>query len=95
MKKTKVMVRTYSAGVFYGHLKSHKGKQVILTNARRVWYWSGAASLSQLAMEGTSDPNNCKFPCEVKQVTLTEAIELIPMTDQAVRCLDGVEVWRK
>ena len=50
-----VIVRTYSAGVFAGNLKSRDGKEVTLTNARRLWYWSGAASLSQLAVAGTGD----------------------------------------
>ena len=70
-KKLKyVIVRTYSAGVFAGELESKNGQEVVLRNARRIWYWSGAASLSQLAMEGTSDPMNCKFPCEVDKVEL-------------------------
>ena len=45
------MVRTYSAGVFLGTLKSREGKEVVLKDARRMWYWDGAASLSQLATE--------------------------------------------
>ena len=57
MKKEKVgkyvIVRTYSAGVFSGNLKSRNGQEVVLTNARRLWYWAGAASLSQLAVDET------------------------------------------
>ena len=56
------MVRTYSAGVFAGTLKSRDGKEVVLNDARRIWFWDGAASLSQLATEGTTKPQNCKFP---------------------------------
>ena len=52
--KKYVIVRTYSAGVFAGTLESKEGKEVILSNARRLWYWKGAASLSQLAMEGVT-----------------------------------------
>lgn len=55
-KRKYVIVRTYSAGVFAGNLKSRNGKEVVLTNARRLWYWAGAASLSQLAVNGTSKP---------------------------------------
>ena len=93
-KKT-VMVRTYSAGVFMGELVSRKGQEVVLTNARRIWYWSGAASLSQLAMEGTSDPANCKFPVAVPSVTLTEAIEILDVTPEAQASIAAVKVWRE
>ena len=54
-----VIVRTYSAGVFAGNLESKQKDEVVLSNARRIWYWDGAATLSQLAMEGTQKPENC------------------------------------
>lgn len=87
------IVRTHSAGVFAGTLHSRDGKEVVLHNARRIWYWSGAASLSQLAMEGTKDPSNCKFPCPVDEILLTEAIEVIPCSDTAIASIQGVSVW--
>lgn len=89
-----IMVRTQSAGVFAGYLKSRNGKEVVLSEARRIWYWDGAASLSQLAMEGTSKPEKCKFPCEVSEVTLTETIEMIPITEKAKKSIAGVPIWR-
>lgn len=89
------MVRTYSAGVFYGGLKERNGKEVTLVNARRVWYWEGAASLSQLAQSGTSNPDGCKFPEAVSEVLLTEAIELIPVTEKALVTLNAVAIWKK
>lgn len=92
---TDVLVRTYSAGVHVGTLASRDGKEVVLTNARRIWYWTGAASLSQLATEGTKDPKNCKFPCPVEQILLTEAIEIIPLTPAAQQSIDAVPVWKK
>ena len=92
--KKMVIVRTYSAGVFAGELISRKGKEVKLKNARRLWYWAGAASLSQLAQEGTSQPNSCKFPCAVDQIELTEAIEILSMTEKACQSIDGVPVWK-
>lgn len=89
-----VIVRTYSAGVFAGVIIDKEGKEVQLKNARRLWYWEGAASLSQLAMEGTSKPDECKFPCEVDTITLTEAVEIIPCTKKAVKSIKGVAVWK-
>jgi hypothetical protein len=89
-----VIVRTYSAGVFAGELKSRNGKEVELLNARRLWSWAGAASLSQMAMEGTSKPNDCKFPCEVSSVILTEAIEILPCTEKSKNSIKGVKIWK-
>jgi hypothetical protein len=90
-----VIVRTYSAGVFAGYLKEREEKHAILVKARRIWYWDGAASLSQLAMEGTSKPNNCKFPCEVDEVILTEAIEILTCTEKARLSIQGVAKWEQ
>ncbi len=89
------IVRTYSAGVFAGELFSLVGKHAIMHNARRLWYWTGAASLSQLAMEGTKSPQSCKFPCVVNRVELTEVIEVIEMTDDAVKSINEVPVWKQ
>ena len=89
------MVRTYSAGVFAGTIVSRKGKEVLLKNARRIWYWTGAASLSQLAMSGTSQPEKCKFPEPVKEVLLTEVIEIIPITAMAKKSIEGVAIWKQ
>lgn len=94
-KKSKyAIVRTYSAGVFAGEIVKRNGKEVEMKNARRLWYWAGAASLSQLAMEGTSTPDKCKFPCPVESVILTEAIEIIPCTAKARKSIEGVSVWQ-
>ncbi len=89
------MVRAETAGVFYGTVSKIQGSEIIIDKARRVWYWEGAASLSQLATDGTSKPENCRFPCVVSQVYLDKVCEIIPMTDKAILSLNGVSVWRK
>lgn len=96
MKKNRyVIVRARSAGVFAGELVSSKGTEVVLKNARRLWYWSGAASLSQLAMEGVKNPEGCKFPCEVASVELLEAFEILDTTPEARSSIAAVPVWAK
>lgn len=94
-KKQYVIVRTYSAGVFAGNLVSKKGKEVVLENVRRIWYWDGAASLSQLAVDGTSKPNTCKFPVPVSRIELTEAIEILDVTPKAKKSIESVPIWEK
>lgn len=88
------IVRTYSAGVFAGYVSSRNGTEVVLKKARRLWYWVGAASLSQLAEEGSSNPKECKFPCEVSTITLTQAVELLDVTAKAKANIASVPIWK-
>lgn len=88
------IVRTYSAGVFAGYVESREGKEAVIRNARRIWYWEGAASLSQLAVDGTSKPDKCKFPTEVDRITVTEVIEILDVTQKAKESIEGVPVWK-
>ena len=86
------IVRTYSAGVFAGYFQSRKGQEVSLKKARRLWYWKGAASLSQLAIDGVKCPGECKFPAAV-DVELMQAIEILPVTKKAQKIIESVPVW--
>lgn len=89
-----VIVRTRSAGVFAGYLASRDGSEAVVKKARRLWYWSGAASLSQLAVDGVKKPDECKFPVEVEEILLTEVIEILSVTEKAKQSIDGVKVWK-
>jgi hypothetical protein len=95
MKDNRKIVRTYSAGVFFGTVKIRKGQEVVMTNARRLWYWNGAASLSQLAQEGTKLPASCKFPQAVDRVELLQAIEILDTTPAARASIDSVPAWKQ
>lgn len=90
----KVIVRTYSAGVHYGTLVEKNGSEVVLENAIRIWYWNGAASLSQLAVDGTNKPDDCKFSVSVSDITV-EMIEILPAEEKAQRSIEGITPWKK
>jgi hypothetical protein len=90
-----VIIRTYSAGVHFGYLKSRTGKEVELVNSRRVWYWKGANSLSQMAIDGVQSGDECKFAMTVNKIVLTEAIEIINCSEKARLNLEAVPVWKK
>jgi len=90
-----VIVRTYSAGVFAGFLESRNGQEVVMREARRLWYWKGAASLSQLAVDGVSCPEECKFPVAVDRVELLQAIEILDVTSKARESILSVKVWEE
>jgi len=87
-----VIVRTYSAGVFAGWLEKRNGKEAKLREARRLWYWKGAASLSQLAVDGVKYPLECKFSKPVDE-EVTEVIEVIGVTEKAKKSISEVKEW--
>lgn len=89
-----VVIRTYSAGVHVGYLAKRNGRESVLREAIRIHYWDGAASLSQLAMEGVTKPQNCRFSMAVDEIILTETIEIIPCTEKARLNLQGVKTWK-
>lgn len=91
----KVIVRTYSAGVHFGTLVAKVGQEAILKDSRRVYSWVKAATLSQLAMEGDKDIENCKIAMTINEILLNRVIEIIPMTDAAISNLYGVKEWKK
>ena len=88
------IVRTQSAGVFAGYVAERDGQEVVLVNARRLWYWEGAASLSQMAQMGVSKPKSCKFAMPVDRVVLLQAIEILDVTKTAQENLETVPIWK-
>ncbi len=89
------MVRTKNAGVFAGTVVERDGQEVVLKKARRIWFWDGASTLSQLAVDGTSRPEKCKFPTPVDEVVLFEVIEIIPISDAAAKSIESVPEWKQ
>ena len=78
-----VVVRTYTAGVHIGELAKRAGKEVTLKNARRLWRWSGANTLNEVATRGV-DENFTRISEPVGEIALTEAIEVIACSKEAV-----------
>lgn len=95
MLNKKVIIRADKAGVLFGTLKEKNGSEVTLTDCRRIWYWDGAASISQLAAEGTKVPDKCKFTMPVSEITVLGVIEIIPCSEQAIKSIEGVAEWKR
>lgn len=75
----KSIIRTNRAGVFFGEIEKQEntpaGVIVTIKNCRRIWYWEGAASLSEMANKGVRYPSRCKFPAPVASITVRAFIE--------------------
>ena len=90
-----VITRARNSGCHAGYLKNRKGAECELINSRRLWSWSGASTLSQLAVDGTNDVDNCKFPCAVPELILTDVCEFLFCTEQARKSIQGVKIWQQ
>jgi len=94
-----VMIRSYAAGVFYGYLKEKKaelnGVNITLLKAKRIHYWDGACSLTQLAIDGSKASSNCRITEAIESQFIANVIEILPMTDTAKSNLDEVKIWKK
>ena len=93
----KSIIRANRAGVFFGEIEKQEntpaGVIVTIKDCRRIWYWDGAASLSEMANKGVRYPSRCKFPAPVASITVIGVIEIIPCTDEAVKSIESVPVW--
>lgn len=88
------LIRCDRSGVFAGYLKSLNDRTAIIIDARRIFYWTGAASLSQLAIDGTKSPNSCKFPEAVSKIQVTDVIEVLDVTEKAKKSINSVAIWK-
>ena len=88
------IVRGDRSGVFAGNIKERNGREVTMSDVRRLWHWEGACSISQLALDGTTEPRECKFTVALDEITLLDAIEIIPCTDKAEKSIRSVAEWK-
>ena len=83
------------AGVFFGTLESETftpaGKAVSLSNSRRIHYWEGAASLSQVSQEGIASGRVAMVE-PIKEIV--GVIETTPLSEAAVANLENQPVWK-
>ena len=91
----KCIFRGDRSGVFYGTLTnvSDDFKAAEIKDCRRLWYWAGANSISDLAIKGTKKPKNCNITKAVERIVLTDVIEIIPCTDVAISNIESVKEW--
>ena len=104
-KKTKkkvakqfVIVRCSNAGVHAGYLEKQTSQHVVLTDARRIWYWNGAASLSEIAVYGLNPTKSSasKIAAKVPSVQLrqSDVCEVIVCLPAGRDSIQGQPEWR-
>lgn len=91
----KVILRADKAGVFFGTLNKREGNDVQLLNCRKLYFWSGANAVEQIALEGVKNPENCKFTVIVDEMTITNPTQIIPCTEMAIKNIENTPIWKR
>lgn len=89
----KCIIRCDRSGVFFGTIAEMEGQRARLTNVRNIWWWEGSASVMQLAIEGTKSPRGCKITVTVSEIVVTDVIQVIPCTAEAIANLEAIKPW--
>lgn len=93
-----VIARCTQAGVHAGYLERQTRDHVILVDARRIWYWSGAASLSEIAVYGLNPEKaaSSKIGAMVSRIQLrqSDVCELIACNPAGAASVEGAPTWR-
>lgn len=91
------VIRADKAGVFIGKIIEESGGTIIANNLRRLYYWSGALDVTQLAKEGVGNPSRCKFSVQLGDddiSTIYNVIEIHSCTEKALHTIQGVPAWK-
>lgn len=91
------IIRADRAGVFIGKIVEEKGAVLTITNARRLYYWSGALDVVTIATNGVSKPSNCKFSAQLgddDKSTILNVIEYHPLSEIALQTINSVSAWK-
>lgn len=81
-----VIVRCRDAGVHAGVLEAASGREALLTESRRLWYWKSkkGSFLSGVAVDGLDAASKLGAPIRVH---LTETCEIIECSSEAERTI--------
>lgn len=95
MENKYYIIRGDRSGVFFGRIAGRNGQEVELRNVRKLWYWDGSCAVEQLAVDGVTNPSNCKFTVVVPGMVVTDAIQILPCSDKAAKILGEVKAWKR
>ena len=89
------IIRSCASGVHFGEVAETRdtvhGLSVTLKNSRRIHYWEGACSLSQVAMDGIKAG---RVAMELPSIQVENVIEIIPMSESSIDNLKNQPVWK-
>jgi hypothetical protein len=91
------VIRAERAGVFFGKILSVEGDTLQVSNLRRLYKWSGALDVIQIAADGV-DGSSCKFSVQMgdnDKSAIMNVIEFHPASEKSIQSINNVQAWKR
>ena len=88
------IVRSNLAGVFFGILTNKVGEELTLSKARKFYFFSGANTVEDLAVQGALNVKNNKLTVEVEEIVISKFEQILPCTKEAVKQIKTIPIWK-
>ena len=88
-----VIVRSNEAGVFFGILSAKEGTELTLTNARKVYYWSGAACVEEMSQHGIQNLKDSKLTIFVDTIIISNYVQILFCSEEAIENIKNAKSW--
>jgi hypothetical protein len=90
----KIIARIDRAGVFHGTLAAKDAETTTMTDVRRIYYWRGALSVTDMSVTGVKAGSKVTVPAKRVEFETAKVIELIECTDKASKSIESIEPWK-
>ena len=90
----KIIARIERAGVFHGVLDYKDAEITRMTHVRRIYYWQGALSVTDMAVNGISAASKVTVPASVVEFDTPQVVELIECSNEASQVIENITPWK-
>jgi hypothetical protein len=89
----KIIARIDRAGVFHGTLDHIDNDIMRLKDARRIYYWNGALSVTDMAANGITG-GKVTVPVTTVEFMSDKIVELNECSEEASKSIEAIKPWK-
>ena len=89
----KIIARIDRAGVFHGTLDYIDNEIIRIKDARRIYYWNGALSVTDIAAKGITG-GKVTIPVTTVEFMSGKIIELNECSEEASKSIEAIKPWK-
>lgn len=90
----KIIARIERAGVFHGILDYKDAEITRMKDVRRIYYWKGALSVTDMAVNGILNDSQVTIPASVVEFETPQVVELIECSNISSEIIENIKPWK-